>query len=411
MPRVFKDIIPRYKTMKGYYAPRIGGWDTHGLPVELEIERELDLSNKAQIEEYGIEQFNARCRQSVLGYIKEFEDLTERVGYWADMENAYVTMNNSYIESVWWAIKQLWDKGFIYQGYKVTPHCPRCGTSLSSHEVAQGYQEDTEDPSVYIKFRLTGDFSHLPVGLLELTQNREVYFLAWTTTPWTLPGNTSLAVAADAEYSAIETENGCLILASARIMAEGLHEYRVLETFQGEELVGAEYEPLFNPHSFGAERLRFHQGSQLLIQEPGERLTYCVIATDFVSMEDGTGIVHIAPAYGEVDYQAGEENGLDFIQNVDLQGIVTGKYAFSGKFVKDADPLILADLKERGLLFRRETVRHTYPFCWRCDAPLLYYAKQTWYIRTTAAKENLLKGNDQINWYPAHIKHQAGPIW
>ncbi|HEY91639.1 MAG TPA: isoleucine--tRNA ligase [Dehalococcoidia bacterium] len=411
MARVFKDLFPRYKTMKGYYVPRIGGWDTHGLPVELEVEKELGLTSKAQIEEYGIEQFNIRCRESALRYIKEFEEMTERIAYWADLEHAYVTFDNSYIESVWWIIKQMWDKGLVYQGYRVTPHCPRCGTSLSSHEVAQGYQEDTEDPSVYVKFRVAHTGDGLPAKLKEIKGDKDTFFLAWTTTPWTLPGNTALAVAPDAEYSMVELDGEYLIMASALLMATGLHDRTVAGTCEGKELAGVPYEPLFNPHSFGVERRRFQESTQLPVQNPDDNLTYRVIATDFVSMEDGTGIVHVAPAYGEVDYQAGQENDLNFVHNVDLQGNIIGTYPFSGKFVKDADPLVLEDLRERGLLFRNETIRHTYPFCWRCEAPLLYYAKQTWYIRTTAVKESLIRGNEEINWYPEHIKYGRFGDW
>jgi len=405
MPRVLKDIIPRYKAMKGYYTPRIGGWDTHGLPVEIEVEKELGFSGKAQIEEYGIERFNALCRQSALGYIKEFEDMTYRIGFWVDMENAYVTMNNSYIETCWWALKQMWDKGLVYLGYRVTPHCPRCDTSLSSHEVAQGYQDNVEDPSVYIKFKVVEDQQ----GVLPV--DKPIYLLAWTTTPWTLPGNTALAVAEDAEYSVVEAGNEYLVLASFLLDAAGLGDSPVVAKIEGSDLVDLRYEPLFNPHSFGVERWRFGNGSELLIQEVDENLTYRVIATDFVSMEDGTGIVHIAPAYGEVDYQAGQEQGLDFVHSVDLQGRLLGNYPFSGKFVKDADTLVLEELQRKNLLYRSETIRHTYPFCWRCDAPLLYYAKQTWYIRTTAVKDRLISGNAEINWYPGHTKYGRFGDW
>ncbi|MBL7166668.1 MAG: isoleucine--tRNA ligase [Dehalococcoidales bacterium] len=411
MPRVLKDIIPRYKTMKGYYAPRIGGWDTHGLPVELEVEKELGFSGKADIEEYGIERFNNRCRESVSRYIKEFEDLTERIAYWTDMEHAYVTLDNSYIESVWWAIKQMWDKGLVYQGYRVTPHCPRCGTSLSSHEVAQGYKENTSDPSVYIKFRVVPSDDKIPERLREMVGQVNTYLLAWTTTPWTLPGNTALAVAPDDEYAGVEVDGEYLIIASALLLVTGLSDHTVVDTFDGNELVGVRYEPLFNPHTFDVERQRFQERSELPVQEPDDNLTYRVIATDFVSMEEGTGIVHVAPAYGEVDYQAGQEQALDFVHHVDLQGNISGSYPFSGRFVKDADPLVLEDLQRRGLLFRSESVLHTYPFCWRCDAPLLYYAKQTWYIRTTAVKDSLMRGNAEINWYPEHIKYGRFGDW
>jgi len=405
MPRIFKDIVPRYKAMKGYYTPRIGGWDTHGLPVELEIEKELGFSGKAQIEEYGIEKFNVLCRQSVLRYINEFKDVSDRIGFWIDMDNAYFTMKNEYIETAWWAIKQMWDKGLTYQGYKVTPHCPRCETSLSSHEVSQGYQDDIEDPSVYIKFKMMGG---LPVILPE---EKDSYLLAWTTTPWTLPGNTALAVAADAEYSVVENENEYLVLATAMLGAVGLGDANVVERLEGKKLVGVEYEPLFNPHDFGVDRRRFQEKSELPLQKQDDKLTYRVIETDFVSMEDGTGIVHVAPAYGEVDYQAGEDNNLDFVHQVDLRGIVIGNYPFSGKFVKDADSQVLEELRTKNLLYKSETIRHTYPFCWRCNAPLLYYAKQTWYIRTTVVKERLISGNEEINWYPDHIKSGRFGDW
>ncbi len=424
LARVFKDVIPRYRAMKGYYTPRIAGWDTHGLPVELEVERELGFSSKADIEEYGIDRFNARCRESVFGYLKEWEAMTERIGFWIDLEHPYITMDNKYIETVWWAIKQMWDRGLVYQGYKVTPHCPRCGTSLSSHEVALGYQDDVEDPSVYIKFRIAFTPASLHgsvmrLRLLALSYEKPVHFLAWTTTPWTLPGNTALAVAPDAEYAVVEIDEEYLILASDLLKQVGLDGYKVVERPMGRELVGSEYEPLFNPHEYEVERRAFQtyldeQGSKhtrLQVQESGKDLTYRVIDTDFVSMEEGTGIVHMAPAYGEVDFEAMLDRELNFVHPVDLQGIITGTYPFSGKFVKEADPLILDDLKSRGLLYRSERIRHTYPFCWRCEAPLLYYAKQTWYIRTTAVKEALVAGNAEINWYPEHIKYGRFGDW
>ncbi len=405
LARVFKDVIPRYKAMKGYYAPRIAGWDTHGLPVELDVESKLGFSSKADIEKFGIAKFNALCRESVFGYLKKWKTMTERIAFWIDMEHAYITMDNSYIETCWWTIKQMWDKGLVYQGYRVTPHCPRCGTSLSSHEVAQGYKEDTEDPSVYVKFKLT------EVSQRRLNLGKPAYFLAWTTTPWTLPGNTALAVAADADYAVVETDNEYLILASARLEQAGLGDNKLVQRVKGSYLVKAEYEPLFNPHEFGVERERFDTLAFLTSQPSEASLRYPVIETDFVSMEEGTGIVHVAPAYGEVDFQSGGFKQLDFVHMVDLQGKIMGTYPFSGKFVKDADPLILDDLKSRNLLYRSEKVRHTYPFCWRCEAPLLYYAKQTWYIRTTAVKEALIAGNKEINWYPEHIKYGRFGDW
>ena len=415
LARVFKDIIPRYKVMKGYYAPRIAGWDTHGLPVELEIEKKLGFSGKTQIEQYGIAEFNALCRESVFTYLKDWDAMTKRVGFWVDLQHPYITMKNEYIETVWWAIKQMWDKDLIYQGYRVTPHCPRCGTSLSSHEVALGYQDDTEDPSIYIKFNLV--LSSLKGSLIReklfeifSSSNKPVYFLAWTTTPWTLPGNTAIAVAPHAEYSVIAGENEFIIMAEAlreKVIPPG---QKVVEQIRGTELAGLEYVPLFNPHDFGVDRHRF-QKSGLILQMPDNDLKYHVIAADFVSMEEGTGIVHVAPAYGEADYQAGQDNGLDFVHMVNLQGIITGNYPFTGKFVKTADPLVLDNLKSRGLLFKKETIRHTYPFCWRCNTPLLYYAKQSWYIRTTAIKDRLITGNEMINWYPEHIKYGRFGDW
>ena len=400
LARTFKDVIVRYKVMKGYYVPRIAGWDTHGLPVELEIERELGFSGKEQIEQYGVERFNKRCRESVFRYLKEWNNLTERIAYWVDLEKAYMTMSNDYIETVWWAIKQLWDKGLIYQGYRVTPHCPRCGTSLSSHEVALGY-EDADDPSVYIKFKVA-KASGLP-------SDKPVYLLAWTTTPWTLPGNTALAVAADADYAVLKGKDDYLVMASTLVGVEGLEDYKVVKRLKGSKLVGIEYEPLFNPHEFGVERRRMSEG--LPLQKATKDLTYRVIITDFVSLEEGTGIVHMAPAYGEVDYEAGLAEQLDFVHTVDLRGNVIGNYPFAGKFVKDADAQVLEELEKKNLLFRSETIRHTYPFCWRCETPLLYYAKQTWYIRTTAIKDALVNGNKEINWYPEHIKYGRFGNW
>jgi isoleucyl-tRNA synthetase len=405
LARVIKDIIVRYKVMKGYYIPRIAGWDTHGLPVELEVEKELGFTGKDQIEKYGVEKFNKKCRESVFKYVKEWNSLTERIAYWVDLEHAYKTMDNTYVESVWWALKQIWDKGLVYQGYRVTPHCPRCGTSLSSHEVSQGYVDDTEDPSVYIKFKV------VEKSKAKFPADKPVYLLAWTTTPWTLPGNTALAVATDAEYVLLKSENEYLILAAQLAGTLDLRDYKEVKKISGKSLVGTEYQPLFNPHDFNVERLRFQADGTLVAQKTNKNLTYKVISGDFVTMEEGTGIVHVAPAFGEVDFDAGKELELDFVQQVDLQGKITGGYPFAGKFVKDADPLIMEDLKSRELLFHWGTIKHTYPFCWRCDAPLLYYAKTTWYIRTTAIKDKLIAGNEKINWYPEHIKKGRFGNW
>ncbi len=423
LSRVFKDVIPRYKTMKGYYAPRKGGWDTHGLPVELEVEKALGFTNKAQIEQFGVAEFNKLCRQSVFSYIEDWEALTERIGFWVDLNDAYKTLDNSYIESCWWALKQLWDKGLIYQGYRVTPHCPRCGTSLSSHEVALGYKDDADDPSVYIKFKLIRGL--VTPGKIVSSQldrvpwDKPVFFLVWTTTPWTLPGNTALAVASDAKYGLFDNGAEYLIMAEALAQKVGLDGYEMKGSISGSELVGLYYEPLFNPHHFGVVRWHFNvQGAEetptyemLTLQQEKEDLAYPVITGDFVSLDEGTGIVHIAPAFGEVDFEAGKENGLDFVQPVDLDGRVTGKYSFSGKFVKEADPLVLQDLRSRGLLYRSERIVHTYPFCWRCESPLLYYAKRSWYIRTSVKKAALIARNEEINWYPEYIKHGRFGNW
>jgi len=442
LARVFKDTILRYRTMKGSYVPRIAGWDTHGLPVELEVEGKLGFTNKAQIEEYGIDRFNALCRESVLGYLKEWEAMTERIAFWVDLEHPYVTMNNSYIESCWWAIKQMWDKGLVYQGYKVTPHCPRCGTSLSSHEVALGYRDDAEDPSVYVKFKLVlsslkGSEARDRLHKILKSSGKPAYFLAWTTTPWTLLGNTALALDGDADYAVIETDDEYIIMADALREKVGLNDYPVIDKVRGGELTvygtdtvpfnpltdtverkgqgkqpsAVTYEPLYDPGEFGVERKKFDDLAFLHSRKVVKSLRYPIIRGDFVSMEEGTGIVHIAPAYGEEDFRTGGFEELNFVHHVDLQGIITGNYPFSGRFVKDADPLILKDLEERGLLLRSGRIRHTYPFCWRCEAPLLYYAKQTWYIRTTAVKERLISGNEEINWYPEYIKYGRFGDW
>ncbi len=419
LARIFKDVVCRYRTMKGYQVWRKGGWDTHGLPVELGIEQELGLSSKREIEEYGIEEFNRKCRESVFRYVKEWETMTARIGFWVDMDDPYVTLENDYIETGWWILKSLWDRGLLYQGMRGTPHCPRCVTSLSSHELALGYQEDTPDPSVFVKFRVNVDADGGAV-LPEALKGGDgpVYLLAWTTTPWTLPGNTALAVDADAEYSVVELEGGNgperLVLASALaapplIPAIDGEEAVVVGTVPGKDLVGLGYVPLYPPGQYDARVNRFEAG--VLTASDDDGFAPRVVAADFVSMEDGTGIVHIAPAFGDEDLGLGREKGLNFVQPVDLQGIVTGGYSFAGKFVKDADPEIMADLEERGLLHRRDVYRHTYPFCWRCDTPLLYYAKSSWYIRTSALKDDLVEGNSRINWYPEHIKEGRFGEW
>ena len=431
LARVFKDVICRYQTMKGYRCLRKGGWDTHGLPVELEVEKELGLTSKRDIEAYGIEEFNQKCSESVFHYLKEWETLTDRIGYWVDMEHPYVTLENDYIESAWWILKQFWNQGLLYRDMRGTPHCPRCVTSLSSHEVALGYQEDTPDPSVFVKFRVVNP-PNLPSikggegGIWSSTV--PTFLLAWTTTPWTLPGNTALAVDETAEYSVVElTDEGAkperLVVATRLLEATVKQEYTLVDTLKGADVVGARYEPLYNPFSselpYGAIR---HFRSGVLVSGPehpemgiapdviGEN-SWQVVGADFVSMDDGTGIVHIAPAFGDEDLTLGRDKDLAFVQPVDLQGNVTGTYPFAGKFVKDADEGIMEDLKQRGLLFHREIYRHTYPFCWRCETPLLYYAKSSWYIRTTAFKEQLVKGNSTINWYPDYIREGRFGEW
>ena len=413
LARAFKDIIPRYKTMTGYQVLRKGGWDTHGLPVELGVEQELGLTSKRDIEEYGIEEFNQKCRESVFRYVREWEEMTDRIGFWVDMDDPYVTLENDYIESGWWILKTLWDRGLLYQGMRGTPHCPRCVTSLSSHELALGYQEDTPDPSVFVKFRVESAGSRPSIPQALNGDDTPAYLLAWTTTPWTLPGNTALAVDPDSEYSVVELEgdNGTerLALASALLEDNISQEHTVVGTLPGSQLVGLAYSPLYAPSRYGSRISRFESGILTTVEESGYSTR--VVAADFVSMEDGTGIVHIAPAFGDEDLGLGREKGLNFVQPVDLQGIITGDYPFAGKFVKDADPEIMADLKERGLLHHRDIYHHTYPFCWRCDTPLLYYAKSSWYIRTSAQKDDLVEINSRINWYPDHIKEGRFGEW
>ena len=378
LARVFKDLLPRYKTMRGYYVLRKGGWDCHGLPVELEIEEELGFSNKKDIEDYGVAEFNAKCRESVFRYVKEWEELTDRIGFWIDMEHPYVTLSNEYIESVWWILKQFWDRDLIYQGYKVVPYCPRCGTPLSDHEVALGYRE-TDDPSIYVKFPLRDEPG--------------TYFLVWTTTPWTLPGNVALAIHPDVEYVMVEQDAERLILARELLDEVMEGEYKVVKSLSAKELVGKHYQPLF---------------TFLPVDKD-----YCyVLAADFVTTKEGTGIVHMAPAFGAEDLEVGKEHDLPVLQTVDLSGAFIDEVTpWRGLFVKDADPLIIENLKSRGLMYKVGTYRHVYPFCWRCDTPLLYYAKTTWYIETTRYKDKLVELNRQINWYPEHIRDGRFGNW
>jgi isoleucyl-tRNA synthetase len=368
--RVIKDLIPRYKVMKGYKVLRKAGWDTHGLPVELEVEKNLGISGKPQIEEYGVEKFIKKCKDSVFTYATQWKDMSERVGYWIDMEKPYVTYDNEYIESVWWSLKQLWDKELLYKGHKIVPYCPRCGTALSSHEVAQGYK-DVKDNSAYVKFKLKG---------------KNVSILVWTTTPWTLPSNVALAVNRKYDYVEIINQEEHLILAKALLnQIEG--EYEVVREFKGEELLNHEYEPIFS------------------FVKP-EKKAYYVVHGDFVTLSDGTGIVHIAPAYGEDDNRLGQKYDLPLVNLVDVQGnFVEEVTPWQGMFVKKADEKIIETMKKNGALYKTEKYLHSYPFCWRCDTPLLYYPRDSWFVKMSSLRDNLLKNNDKINWYPDNIKN------
>ncbi len=409
MPRVIKDLFARYKTMRGYRVPRKAGWDTHGLPVEIEVEKALGLNSKPEIEAYGIDKFNARCRESVNRYVGDFEALTERIAFWADMDNPYVTYDNDYIETGWWIFKQLWDHGLVYQDYRSTPHCPRCETSLSDHELSQGYRDDVSDPSVYIKFRLPAQ-SRARIGL---TDAPPVSIVAWTTTPWTLPGNTALAVMEDAAYGLYEHEGEHLILAEALADSVLGEERPALRSFRGSELVGIVYEPLYRPEELEGTVRRFGADGHLRPLEPSENTDGLrrVLAAGHVSLDDGTGIVHIAPAFGGEDFEDGKLHGLLFAQPIDTHGTMAEGLPGGGLFAKEADREVIRDLEERGLMLRSERIRHTYPFCWRCDSPLLYYAKPSWYIRTTAQRDRLLAGNARINWQPDHIKRGRFGNW
>ena len=369
--RVMKDIIPRYKTMKGYHVLRKAGWDTHGLPVELEVEKTLGLDGKPQIESYGIEPFIEKCKESVWKYKSEWERMSETVGYWADMEHPYITYDNNYIESVWWSLKKVHEKGLLYHGHKVVPYCPRCGTALSSHEVAQGYK-DVTDPSCFVRFKVKG--------------KENTYLLAWTTTPWTLPSNVALCINKKEDYVTVSYKGEKLIMAAALVPSVLKEDYEILSTYKGQDMVGMEYEPLY---SFVVPKKK----------------AYYVVEADYVTLTDGSGIVHTAPAFGEDDAQVGRRYDLPFLQLVDAQGLFVPEAGeFAGMFVKDADAKILEDLDGRGLLFASVPYEHSYPFCWRCDTPLLYYARSTWFIRMTEVKDKLLANNQKINWIPENIK-------
>lgn len=370
LTRVMKDIIPRFKTMKGYHATRKAGWDTHGLPVELEVEKQLGMDGKQDIEKYGIEPFIQKCKESVWKYKTEWEKMSDRVGYWVDMEHPYVTYDDNYIESEWWSLKNIFDRGLIYKGHKIVPYCPRCGTALSSHEVAQGYK-DVEEKTAVAAFKVKGE--------------EETYVLAWTTTPWTLPSNVALCMNPDYDYVKIESKGAKFILAKERVHVffnEG--EYSVIEEKKGADYEGLTYEPLYACYK-------------------GVKNAYRVVTDGYVTLDEGTGVVHIAPAFGEDDARVGRKYDLPFVQMVDDRGNMVEGAPFVGTFCKDADKLILKDLKEKGLLFKTLTVTHSYPFCWRCDTPLLYYARSTWFISMTKVKEELLKNNASVNWIPDSI--------
>ena len=367
--RSFKDLFPRFHTMKGQMVPRKAGWDTHGLPVELEVEKLLHINGKDQIEAYGIAPFIEKCKESVWKYKGMWEDFSKDVGFWADMDHPYVTYDNSFIESEWWALKQIWDKGLLYKGFKIVPYCPRCGTPLSSHEVAQGYK-DVKERSAIAKFKVKGE---------------DAFILAWTTTPWTLPSNVALCVNANEDYVKVSAKGETYYLAAAlcdTVLGEG--EYTVLETYKGADLEGKEYEPLFD------------------FVSPKEKCWY-VVCDDYVTLTDGTGIVHIAPAFGEDDAKVGRKYGLPLVQLVDGKGEMTAETKWAGTFCKDADPLILQDLEERGLLYSAPKFEHSYPFCWRCDTPLIYYARESWYIKMTDVKDQLIRNNNTVKWYPESI--------
>jgi len=383
LARVFKDMFPRYKTMNGYYVDRRGGWDTHGLPVEIEVEKKLGFTNKSQIETYGIEKFNALCRESAFERIQDWERLTERIGYWVDLDRAYVTFRNEYIESVWWLLKTIWDKDLLYQGFKVVPYCPRCGTPLSDHEVAQGYR-DTEDPSVFVRFPLVDE--------------PETYLLVWTTTPWTLPGNVAVAAHPDVEYALVSRADGLsgerLILAKELIGAVfGDTPVKIHKIFKGRALNGKRYAPLFT-------------------FLPTDKPAYTVVNAEFVTTSDGTGLVHIAPAFGADDMAVAKEYDLPVLMTIDDDGKFRREISpWAGVFVKEADPEIIEDLDKRGLLFKASRYTHTYPFCWRCSTPLLYFARPTWFIRTSRIKDRLVQLNQEINWVPEHIKNGRFGNW
>ena len=402
LTRVIKDMIPRYRTMKGYMVPRKAGWDTHGLPVELELEKELGLDGKEQIEEYGLEPFIKKCKESVWKYKGMWEDFSSTVGFWADMDNPYITYDDNFIESEWWALKQIWDKGLLYKGFKIVPYCPRCGTPLSSHEVAQGYKA-VKERSAVVRFKCVGE---------------DAYFLAWTTTPWTLPSNVALCVNPEETYVKVKAADGytyymaealldkvlggLAVKAGQTVTGAAIEEdkeagsgagvdYEVLETYKGKDLEYKEYEPLYQCAADVAAKQH--------------KKGHFVTCDDYVTMSDGTGIVHIAPAFGEDDAKVGRKYDLPFVQFVDGKGELTKETPYAGMFVKKADPEVLKDLDKEGKLFDAPKFEHDYPFCWRCDTPLIYYARESWFIKMSdpEVKANLIANNKTINWIPETI--------
>ena len=381
LTRVIKDMIPRYRTMKGYMVPRKAGWDTHGLPVELEVEKLLGLDGKEQIEQYGLEPFIEHCKESVWKYKGMWEDFSKTVGFWADMENPYVTYDNNFIESEWWALKKIYEKGLLYKGFKIVPYCPRCGTPLSSHEVAQGYKS-VKERSAVVRFKVVGE---------------DAYFLAWTTTPWTLPSNVALCVNPDETYCKVKAADGyTYYIAKAlldkvlgKLATENTPAYEITEEYKGSELEYKEYEPLFD--------------CVKPVCEKQNKKGHYITCDTYVTMTDGTGIVHIAPAFGEDDAKVGRRYDLPFVQFVDGKGNLTEETPYAGIFVKKADPMVLKDLDEKGLLFDAPKFEHDYPYCWRCDTPLIYYARESWFIKMTDVRDDLIRNNDTINWIPESI--------
>ena len=381
LTRVIKDMIPRYRTMKGYMVPRKAGWDTHGLPVELEVEKKLGLDGKEQIEEYGMEPFIQQCKESVWKYKGLWEDFSSTVGFWADMEHPYVTYDNNFIESEWWALKEIWEKGLLYKGFKIVPYCPRCGTPLSAQEVSQGYKT-VKERSAIVRFKVVGE---------------DAYFLAWTTTPWTLPSNVALCVNPDEIYCKVKAADGYTYYMAEALLDKVLGKlakddepaYEILEKYKGTDLERKEYEPLFACAGEAAAKQR--------------KKAHFVTCDNYVTMSDGTGIVHIAPAFGEDDSRVGREYDLPFVQFVDGQGNMTKETPYAGVFVKKADPMVLTDLDKEGKLFDAPKFEHDYPHCWRCDTPLIYYARESWFIKMTAVKDDLIRNNNTINWIPESI--------